>query len=97
MIRSALLRSLTAAKLPLAKNLEDFELAHTLINEGLVRDLATGTFAADQRNVVLIRWVDDSGAGQTADCPLGLSQRGPCPLAGGALVEGPFTPQRSSS
>jgi len=45
---------LTVAKLPLAKDLEDFDFAATPVNEGLVRDLATGTFVADQRNVVLI-------------------------------------------
>lgn len=45
---------LTVAKLPLAKDIEDFEFADTPVNEGLVRDLATGTFVADQRNVVLI-------------------------------------------
>lgn len=45
---------LTVAKLPLAKDLEDFDFADTPVNEGLVRDLATGTFVADQRNVVLI-------------------------------------------
>ncbi|WP_138933271.1 IS21-like element helper ATPase IstB [Roseovarius arcticus] len=45
---------LTVAKLPLAKDLEDFHFADTPVNEGLVRDLATGTFVADQRNVVLI-------------------------------------------
>ena len=45
---------LTVAKLPLAKDLEDFGFGGTPVNEGLVRDLATGTFVADQRNVVLI-------------------------------------------
>jgi len=45
---------LTLAKLPLAKDLDDFDFADTPVNEGLVRELATGTFVADQRNVVLI-------------------------------------------
>ena len=45
---------LTVAKLPLAKDIEDFDFAGTPVNEGLVRDLATGTFVADHRNVVLI-------------------------------------------
>ena len=45
---------MTIAKLPLAKDLDDFAFANTPINEGLVRDLATGTFVADQRNVVLV-------------------------------------------
>lgn len=45
---------LSIAKLPLAKDIDDFDFADTPINESLVRELATGTFVADQRNVVLI-------------------------------------------
>ena len=45
---------LTVAKLPLAKDIEDFDFTDTPVNETLVRDLATGTFIADQRNAVLI-------------------------------------------
>ena len=45
---------MTIAKLPLAKDIEEFDFTGTPINEGLVRDLATGGFVADQRNVVLI-------------------------------------------
>jgi DNA replication protein DnaC len=45
---------LTIAKLPLAKDIDDFDFAGTPINETLVRDLATGTFLAQQRNAVLI-------------------------------------------
>ncbi|MVA96267.1 transposase [Nitratireductor sp. CAU 1489] len=45
---------LTVAKLPLAKDIEDFDFADTPVNETLVRDLATGAFVADQRNAVLI-------------------------------------------
>jgi DNA replication protein DnaC len=45
---------LTVAKLSLAKDLDDFDFADTPVNEGLVRELATGTFVADQRNVVLV-------------------------------------------
>ena len=45
---------LTIAKLPLAKDLDDFDFTGTTINAGLVHDLATGTFVADQRNVVLV-------------------------------------------
>ena len=45
---------LTIAKLPLAKDLDDFTFTNTPVNEGLVRDLATGTGVADQRNVVLV-------------------------------------------
>ena len=45
---------LTVAKLPLAKDIEEFSFTGTPVNEALVRDLAQGTFAADQRNVVLV-------------------------------------------
>jgi DNA replication protein DnaC len=45
---------MTIAKLPLAKDIEEFDFAGTPINQGLVRELATGGFVADQRNVVLI-------------------------------------------
>jgi len=45
---------ITIARLPLAKELAAFEFADTPINEGLVRDLASGAFLAQQRNTVLI-------------------------------------------
>jgi DNA replication protein DnaC len=45
---------LTIAKLPLAKDLDEFDFAGTPINEALVRELATGGFLAEQRNAVLI-------------------------------------------
>jgi DNA replication protein DnaC len=45
---------LTIAKLPLAKDIDDFTFAGTPINEPLVRELATGAFLAQQRNAVLI-------------------------------------------
>ena len=45
---------LTIARLPLAKELAEFEFASTPINEGLVRDLAAGAFLANQRNAVLV-------------------------------------------
>jgi DNA replication protein DnaC len=45
---------LTIARLPLAKDLDDFTFAGTPINETLTRDLATGAFLAEQRNAVLI-------------------------------------------
>jgi DNA replication protein DnaC len=45
---------LTLAKLPLAKDIDDFAFADTPVNETLVRDLATGAFLAEQRNAVLI-------------------------------------------
>ena len=45
---------LSIAKLPLAKDIDDFDFADTPVNESLVRELATGTFVADQRNFVLV-------------------------------------------
>ena len=43
----------TVVKLPLANDIDEFDLAGTPVNEALNRDLATGAFVADQRNAVL--------------------------------------------
>ena len=53
---------LTIAKLPLAKDLEDFQFEGTPINQTLVNDLAGGGFIAQQRNAVL---VGGTGTGKT--------------------------------
>ncbi len=53
---------MTIARMPLAKEIADFTIADTPINEGLVRDLASGSFLASQRNVVL---VGGTGTGKT--------------------------------
>jgi DNA replication protein DnaC len=53
---------IAAARLPLAKELADFDFTGTPINEGLVRDLAGGEFLAQQRNTVL---VGGTGTGKT--------------------------------
>jgi DNA replication protein DnaC len=53
---------LTIAKLPLAKDLDDFQFEATPINQTLVNDLAGGAFLAQQRNVVL---VGGTGTGKT--------------------------------
>ena len=53
---------MTIAKLPLAKDLDDFAFKGTPINESLVRDLAGGNFVAQQRNLVL---VGGTGTGKT--------------------------------
>ena len=45
---------LTIAKLPLAKDIDDFDFTGTPVNEALIRDLASGAFLAEQRNAVLI-------------------------------------------
>lgn len=53
---------MTIAKLPLAKDIDDFAFKGTPVNESLVRDLAGGNFVAQQRNVVL---VGGTGTGKT--------------------------------
>ena len=53
---------ITIAKLPLAKDLEDFTFDGTPVNETLVRELAGGDFLAHQRNLVL---VGGTGTGKT--------------------------------
>jgi DNA replication protein DnaC len=53
---------MTIAKLPLAKDVDDFVFDDTGINETLVRDLAAGNFMATQRNIVL---VGGTGTGKT--------------------------------
>jgi DNA replication protein DnaC len=53
---------ITIAKLPLAKDLEEFRFDDTPINEALVRDLTSGNFLAHQRNLVL---VGGTGTGKT--------------------------------
>jgi len=53
---------ITVAKLPLAKDIEDFTFDGTPVNETLVRELAGGDFLAHQRNVVL---VGGTGTGKT--------------------------------
>src|SRR5512134_3360245 len=50
------------AKLPFAKEIDEFVFAGTPINETLVRDLAGGGFLAHQRNLVL---VGGTGTGKT--------------------------------
>jgi DNA replication protein DnaC len=53
---------ITIAKLPLARDIDDFIFDDTPVNETLVRDLAGGAFLAQQRNVVL---VGGTGTGKT--------------------------------
>lgn len=53
---------LAITKLPLAKDLSDFDFADTPINQTLVYDLAGGDFLAQQRNAVLI---GGTGTGKT--------------------------------
>jgi DNA replication protein DnaC len=53
---------MTIAKLPLAKDIAEFDFDGTPINETLVRDLASGEFLAHERNVVFI---GGTGTGKT--------------------------------
>jgi DNA replication protein DnaC len=53
---------ITIAKLPSAKDLEEFRFDDTPINQALVRDLSSGNFLAHQRNLVL---VGGTGTGKT--------------------------------
>jgi DNA replication protein DnaC len=53
---------ITIAKLPLAKDLADFDFDDTPVNQTLARELAGGDFLAHQRNVVL---VGGTGTGKT--------------------------------
>jgi DNA replication protein DnaC len=50
------------AKLPMAKEIDEFAFDGTPINDTLVRDLAGGAFLAQQRNLVLI---GGTGTGKT--------------------------------
>jgi DNA replication protein DnaC len=52
----------TIARLPLAKELADFNFSATPVNEALIRELAGGGFLAQQRNAVL---VGGTGTGKT--------------------------------
>jgi DNA replication protein DnaC len=72
---------ITIAKLPLAKDVEDFRFDTTPINESLVRDPASGNFLAHQRNVVLF---GGTGTGKTHLAAIWrLPQLSPLPTASG--------------
>lgn len=45
---------MTIARLPLALDIQDFDVASSPINEGPVKERTTGSVVADQRNVVLV-------------------------------------------
>jgi len=78
---------MTIAKLPLAKDIDDFDFDGTTVNETLVRDLAGGGFVAQQRNVVssagtaktLVEALGKSGkirrGGRIVDLPIGRGCR----------------------
>jgi len=71
---------LSIAKLPLAKDLDDFQFEGTPINETLVKDLAGDGFIAQQRNAVL---VGGTGTGKThLAMAIGEATSNPAPAAG---------------
>jgi DNA replication protein DnaC len=53
---------MTVARMPFAKEIDEFAFADTPINQTLVRDLAGGAFLVQQRNLVL---VGGTGTGKT--------------------------------
>ena len=53
---------MTIAKMPLAKEVDEFTFEGTPLNETLIRDLAKGDFLQHQRNAVLI---GGTGTGKT--------------------------------
>jgi hypothetical protein len=79
---------LSIAKLPLAKDVDDFAFADTPINENLVRDLAGGAFIAQQRNVV--RLAEPARARRSSPSP------SPSPVVPSLGVSRPFLNHRRS-
>jgi DNA replication protein DnaC len=53
---------INSAKFPVLKDLDSFVFAKTVIDEGLIRELATGNFLDAKRNVIL---VGGTGTGKT--------------------------------
>jgi DNA replication protein DnaC len=56
---------ITGAKFPVLKDLDAFVFADTTVDEGLVRELATGTFLDAKRNAIFI---GGTGTGKTHLC-----------------------------
>ncbi len=56
---------ITGAKFPMLKDLDKFSFAGTVIDEGLVRELATGAFLDARRNAIFI---GGTGTGKTHLC-----------------------------
>jgi DNA replication protein DnaC len=56
---------ITGAKFPVLKDLDKFSFAGTVIDEGLVRELATGAFLDARRNAIFI---GGTGTGKTHLC-----------------------------
>jgi len=49
---------MTIARMPFAKEIDEFAFDDTPINETLVRDLAGGAFLEEKRNLVLVGGTD---------------------------------------
>ena len=82
---------ITASRLPLAKDFDDFVFKGTPINEALVRDLAGGGFIAQQRNAVL---VGGTGTGKTH---LAIATREAASAQGRAAASSPPSISSTSS
>ena len=83
---------MTIAKLPLAKDIAEFDFSGTPINEILVRDLASGEFLAHQRNVVLVGGCQRAPARVRPTSP----SRSPEPASGTGHAPGSTTWSTSS-
>ena len=82
---------ITASKLPLAKDFDDFVFKGTPINEGLVRDLAGGGFITQQRNAV---FVGGTGTGKS-HAVIAIARS--CIRAGAAAASSPPSISSTSS
>jgi DNA replication protein DnaC len=88
---------LTIAKLPLAKDIVDFDFTGTPVNQALIRDLASGAFLAEQRNAVLIGGTG-TGKSHLALClAVSLWITLPMSALAGGIVSSFFVPVRMAS
>ena len=75
---------LTIAKLPLVKDIDDFDFAGTPVNQAQIRpDVSSGTFLAEQRNAVLI------GGTGTGKSHLAIAIARAC-IRGGSIPPAPW-------
>jgi hypothetical protein len=89
---------MTIAKLPLAKDLEDFDFDAADVNETLVRDLAGGGFIEQQRNVVLIGGTGTGKSHAAIAIARACIRRGARGVRRAVLpLEGPLLPPHSST
>jgi hypothetical protein len=76
---------MTIAKLPLAKDIEEFDFSGTPINEGLVKELATGAFVAT------------SAMSCSSAAPEPARRTSPSPLPGRSSATAPAAASSTSS